>query len=291
MSQHAGSTHELHYPRRADWSPVGAIAPGTLAEARAELHHAAQIANAVGISLLAPRPDDSHTNLEWMPATRSLASELVPAVTPFRAAIRAADLALVLLDETGAPRAQMPLEGATMNEGFAWLVERVRECGADASRMTMHKHYQIPRHALDEGTTFGVGDGVPLRELDRYYGNGDLLLRDLAAREASASPVRCWPHHFDMATLITVRADTTIGVGISPGDESFAEPYFYVSPYPYPPASALPELGQGAWHTTGFTAAVLTATALVRESDGVAQSQLAARFIADAVVACRRALG
>jgi hypothetical protein len=44
-------------------------------------------------------------------------------------------------------------------------------------------------------------------------------------------------HHFDLATLTTLparNADATgyVGVGLSPGDEYYDEPYFYVSVYP-----------------------------------------------------------
>jgi hypothetical protein len=42
----------------------------------------------------------------------------------------------------------------------------------------------------------------------------------------TASDVRCWPHHFDLATLFsfpTQNADATgyVGAGLSPGDEYF----------------------------------------------------------------------
>src|SRR4051812_30076366 len=39
-----------------------------LSDARRQLHHAAQFATAAGISYLPARPDDSHTNLEWLPS-------------------------------------------------------------------------------------------------------------------------------------------------------------------------------------------------------------------------------
>ncbi len=55
---------------------------------------------------------------------------------------------------------------------------------------------------------------------------------------------------------------------MSPGDESYGEPYFYVSPWPYPQQGVLPGLkGNGFWHTAGFTAAVLTATAILEQAD------------------------
>ena len=44
--------------------------------------------------------------------------------------------------------------------------------------------------------------------------------------------------------------EIVIGVGLSPGDTYYAEPYWYVSPYPYPGLEDLPVLdGSGFWHT------------------------------------------
>ena len=47
----------------------------------------------------------------------------------------------------------------------------------------------------------------------------------------------------------TVESARTIGVGLSPGDENISEPYFYVTPWPYPPPAKLPKLPEiGAWY-------------------------------------------
>jgi hypothetical protein len=59
----------------------------------------------------------------------------------------------------------------------------------------------------------------------------------MSAAIAEASEVRCWPHHFDLGSLIVVETSAdgeltkSIGIGLSPGDEAHAEPYFYVSPF------------------------------------------------------------
>src|SRR5215472_17222155 len=100
----------------------------------------------------------------------------------------------------------------------------------------------LPRRSLA-----GMNDA--LAELAAWFGNAALLLgsiqRQMIGRKLAASPARCWPHHFDLATLTTLptrNADTTgyIGAGLSPGDEYYDEPYFYVSVYPEPDPAALP---------------------------------------------------
>ena len=57
----------------------------------------------------------------------------------------------------------------------------------------------------------------------------------------------CWPHHFDIATLVKLEDGQpanarSIGVGVSPGDEYYAQPYVYVSPWPRFDAGKLPDL-------------------------------------------------
>src|SRR6516225_4398905 len=106
------------------------------------------------------------------------------------------------------------------------------------------------------------------------FGNAALLLgpiqRQMIGRKLAASPLRCWPHHFDLATLTTLTArnpDATryVGAGLSPGDEYYDEPYFYVSVYPEPDPAALPNLPTlGHWHLRDFVAAVATAHKIVR---------------------------
>ena len=148
--------------------------------------------------------------------------------------------------------------------------------------------YDMPPHPIADGGAYGDGleDGA-LEELARWFACGDLLLNNV--RDANqGSDVCCWPHHFDIATLISLDEDSgedarSVGVGLSLGDENYAEPYIYVSPWPYPENSDLPELGAGHWHTDGFTAAILTSADIVAGADPDA-------FAADAVSACRALL-
>ena len=116
-----------------------------------------------------------------------------------------------------------------------------------------------------------------LAELAAWFSNAELLLdkirKQLSGRKLVASPVCCWPHHFDLAILTTLpkrAAEATgyVGVGLSPGDEYYDEPYFYVSVYPKPDPSTLPTLPMfGHWHTHEFMAAVAPAHKIVASKD------------------------
>jgi hypothetical protein len=152
----------------------------------------------------------------------------------------------------------------------------------------------MPAHPAARGAPFAATDPAALAEIARWFADADRVFRAFASADAGASAVRCWPHHFDIATLVSVGAAGTdrasarsIGVGLSPGDGSYAEPYFYVTPWPYPPVNAtLPHLaGGGRWHSLGWTGAVLTGTNLV--ASGPAQRARTLEFVAAATSACR----
>ena len=274
----------------SNWTRVGTVPPVGLVDARLQLHHAAQIAVSAAISYLTARSDDSHTALTWIAPLRALATEPIAAMQPLRVAVRVEDLTLHVIDEQGIATWSFALPGHTLADGHAWLGEVLAQAALDPARLTARKHYTIPSHPVASGKAFSLG-GAELRELANYWSNAAALLTALAHATADAGPVLTWPHHLDIATLIQLPGTDgrTIGVGQSPGDDSYAEPYWYVGPYPHPPVTALPPLaGSGHWHTKGWVGAALPASDYVSTSDQ--RSQVGA-FIDSAVSACRQLLG
>ena len=264
------------------------IDPGlstTLTDARLQVHHAAQLATAMGISYLPRRSDDSHTNLEWLSATGVLASRVVPGDPPFRIGVRVADLALCMLSGGDRLLGTIPLHGRTIDEAASWIRERIVDSHADASRFTLARHYVIPHHPVDDGAPFNAGDRASFEQLAAWFELGASTLgRVRAANEGSE--IRCWPHHFDIATLITLAPPRTVGVGLEPGDVYYDEPYFYVNMRPEPPRDALtaPLAGGGTWHTREWIGAVLPGS---RISDAAPVREQVDAFLDSAVSACR----
>lgn len=249
--------------------PLGFPSPTALTDARVELHWAAQVVGAVGRALIPPAPDDSHTSLAWSAAGRLLVGGMTPRRS--RLGLRPTDLTLVVVDGAGAPEGELPLAGRTFDQALAWAAEALG--GAAPGRPP----YDMPEHAVGHGGAFRGDDRDALAELGRWYASADALLRDFVSSHPHArdhaSPVRCWPHHFDIATLVSLpggpRGEArTIGLGLSPGDGSYAEPYFYVTPWPAPDSATLPALPAGAaWHRAGWFGAVLTGTATFHDVD------------------------
>jgi hypothetical protein len=224
---------------------LGSVAPTGLVAARIQLHWAAQLAAAVGNRLLPARPDDSHSSLEWLRDGGVLAGEPTPTGPRLRSALRVADLTLLLLDGSGEELDGWALDGRTLTAAVGWLNDAVARAlgNPPANPLTLRRYDGMPDHAVAaSGGVFDVGADA-LAELARWYANADRTLRAIASSRSDGSPVRCWPHHFDIATLLTLEGSgeeaRTIGVGMSPGDGSYAEPYWYVNAWPFPEGAAL----------------------------------------------------
>lgn len=257
----------------------------TLTDARLQVHHAAQLATAMGISYLPRRSDDSHTNLEWLSAVGVLASQVVPGDPPFRIGVRVADLTLCMLSGGDRLLGTIPLHGRTIDDAAAWIRERIADSGADASRFTLSRHYKIPRHAVDDGEAFDVSDRAPFEQLAAWFELAASTLGRIRGAH-QGSDIRCWPHHFDIATLITVAPGRTVGVGLEPGDVYYDEPYFYGNMSPTPGIDALTAAlgGGGFWHTHEWVGAVLPAS---RIGDASRLREQVDAFLDSAVDACR----
>ena len=185
---------------------------------------------------------------------------------------------------------RVALPGRTAAEAHAWLGQVAAAAGLDAGALTSRKHYTIPQHPVANGAPFSIDTASHFQELAKYWSNAASFLEELVRVTPGASDVQTWPHHFDIATLIALpEPGRTIGVGQSPGDDSYAEPYWYVGPRPYPESRDLPPIdGGGHWHTTGWFGAALPASDFVQAPD---QRARVAAFVESAFASCRRLLG
>jgi len=219
----------------------------TLNDTRHEVHWAAQAVAGAGRSLAEPRADDSHSTFTWSRPHRALAG--VELADGRRAALRFRDLTLLVIRDRGLIDDELPLRGRSLDDAFAFF-----EKSFAAAIRRPHEQETLPKAPP---ATFDPNP-ADLATLDRLYDDADFVLNAFRAKRPNASEVRCWPHHFDIATLQTFEGGHTIGAGFLAGDAQYREPYWYVTPYPYPATSAsLPPLGTGMWNTEGWFGAVL----------------------------------
>ena len=282
----------------SDWKPLGLVSPASLVSERLAAHWAAQIVAAAGATLCDPAPDASHTSLTWVESCLALAGVALEP-TGCRAALRLPNLHLMVLDAHQKPLAELSLDRRTLDEGIDWLgAEVARARGAPRVELVRPVH-ELPDHPAGSGRPFAMERPSAYEELGRWYANAWRLLAGHASELPDAPPVRIWPHHFDAAYLVALSVPAgasedsrSIGVGMSPGDASYPEPYWYVTPWPYPKDARPPPLeGGGFWHEEGWFGAVLRASALPPAEQSLDQPRRVDAFVRSAIAACRKVLG
>ena len=245
-----------------------------LIDTKLQLHWAVQVIPATAMALLEPRKDDSHRNLGWDDDS----GEFVGRESDRGLCVRfhVGSFSTILSD--GSSEERTALAEMTLDDVRDWLSRSLPEY----EKARPWPEYDLPHHPVSDGRAFEP-DKDSLAELTSLY---SIAHRNLAqvSRSESGSEVRCWPHHFDIATLIQLDDARSIGVGMTPGDGSYSQPYYYVSPWPYPEASNLRELDNGHWHTRGWTGAVL------EYADFRNSSRVVGEFLESSIAAARHSL-
>ncbi len=242
---------------------------------RIQLHYAIQFIAATGMALAEPKPDGSQMTLDWDADLNGFVGQKISG-TSIQVALLPQTLTSLILQNHKSVAA-LSLIGKTMAESLAWHQAELAKLGiaTESIKLLDYPADDFPDHPLARGAVFDVGDDEAREAVTAYYAQTRPLLAEIIATNPAASPVYIWPHHFDMATLMTypgaTEAETKyLGVGLSPGDFGYDEPYWYITPYPYPDVAKLPKLPAGSWHTEGWVGAVLTASQV--ENDATVQT-------------------
>lgn len=258
-----------------------------------QAHYAVQWLARTARATIPPRPDDGHTNLGWDDGFDGFTTHRFSHGTAL--GLRIPDLTLVLFAD-GRITQSFPLHGHSEAEARAWLGRQMQQVpGLAPTALDAPLPYALPPHPLAEGGCYDATSiAAPLCELAAWYANAcaalGTVMQRLAAHGWPAPEVRCWPHHFDLDCLTPIGngdigTPPSMGAGFSPGDQYYDEPYFYVSAYPRPAASALPCLPQlGHWHRKDFLAAVAPASRILALRDRQAETQAFLHAAADGIV-------
>jgi hypothetical protein len=278
--------------RHGSWSGIGSVSPGALHEAALELHRAVQLIASAGRTFVEPRADHSHMAMAWDEPRHSFVGAPFAGAYPFRVALRPMDLTLQLLDRTDQPLGSLPLAGHAGDEAYSWLSLGLATYMGGPPPVLTRPDYDMPPHPVAAGEPFSGAREAERAALAALYGGAAGLLSELAGARTDASAVVCWPHHFEIATLIRLDGEPaaedarTIGVGMAPFGAGSSGWYWYVTPWPYPEASSLPALdAPGAWHVEGWTGAELGGDEVVATPPSE-RRQLVRDFIDRAIAAC-----
>lgn len=280
---------------QSHWRPIDGANLKMLSLARTPAHYAAQWLARAGYAYVPAKPDSSHTNVGWDDVLDGFTTH--PLKRDLRLGLKIPQLSLVLM-EGKVISTTFPMDGRTDADARAWLGKEMSTRGLDAKALDKPFPYELPAHLIAQGGPYRATENAKsLLALAAWFADANASLGRI--REAhnkgklQASPVRCWPHHFDLATLILLDGDPekgrSVNVGLSPGDGTYDEPYFYISPWPTPDRAKLPPLPPiGHWHTEGFTAAVALASSIMESTKPQAETEA---FLDAAVAGSFKALG
>jgi len=208
-----------------------------------------------------------------------------------RLTLRPAELSLSLEspDEAGE---SLVLTGVTLSEAETWARDCLGQSGG-----WRRPSYALPDHPLAHGARF---DAVPgIQAVADWFAHAGRRLDAVARRAADPPEILCWPHHFDLAALFVEglspdgRPDRTIGVGLSPGDEAYPQPYWYVNHWSSSatgPPLELPALPSGHWHRKEWLGAVLLASEML-EFPRMEREDRVETFLTAALAGNRQILG
>ncbi len=251
------------------WVPLGARTPDRLRDARLQLHHLAQIPAAFGGTLVRHEDDDSHRALTWSPGLGGFRSRSADLAGNVFMVVRPLPLEVQIRAVGDVHRYVLP--GHTLQEAWDWAETELSLILGREQVELSRPEFEIPSHRVAAHALFDASP-LDLEELARWFDDGRLLLEEVRSTcRERASPVLSWPHHFDMATLLDFGAGPdgerrTVGVGLSPGDETREAPYLYVAPWPRPDTAPDHELPAGCWQEIGWVGAVLPAEELMQGS-------------------------
>ncbi len=245
------------------------VDPTSLVTVRELSHAAVQWASRAARANLAVKADDSHSNLGWAEAHFALLSHPLDNKQRFQLGFGFGSAALLWVDNGDLADA-MSLTGSDEAGARSWCDAHLREVGLEITDKA-EMPYELT--AVDYADFDGAA--TELETLGAWFATAqsalDSLVAGFGAHAVAPAPVRCWPHHYDLATLFLLEAGDpetarSVGVGLSPGDGSYAEPYFYCTPWPTP--AQLPDAPAPMhWHTEGFTSLVAKASSLDQSVD------------------------
>ena len=224
------------------WKTLGAIAPTSLSDTRKQVHWACQLLSGVADAQHGPTDDDSHTNV--------FVNSLGLSGREFGGQVATLNFDPISVSLSNGDRVQnFPLNGSTLEQAHSWL-SRALSCEI------RFRDYEIPEHSVSSGAVFDVG-AIEGQELLRWFSNGTEVLETIRMDYPGTTAVAIWPHHFDVGAILFIDRDSSpaqakqIGIGLSPGDDHYDEPYFYVTPWPLPEGALLPDLPSGGFWRSG----------------------------------------
>lgn len=268
-----------------NWIKLDKIDHQILQYTRSTLHLATQLVSAAPRSFLPFAENDDNGWLAWNAKQFRLESKYFGPKLNVQAAIDFSDFKLQLLVEEMVFE-EIELYKKSFQDIEKWIKNAFFKLKLDYNQYHLELPYKLDQSfPPKEDYVFDYYDPVSFKEFSKLYHNAQSVLKkartEIIGKKIS---VKVWPHHFDMAILHNQTPENSIGIGLSPGDNYYNQPYFYISPYPYPMDEELNNTNPivGKWHTKDFKALVLKYDEIFKETAEL-ESQLVYDFLKNGI--------
>ncbi len=247
---------------------------------KAQLHHVLQSCSAFGRHYLPASEEDENAVISWVPEEKIMVGKWVESESGLvRPGLDISSKTLIFQREN-AETSSLDIQGNSFAQLMMWLEGQAGESGLSVDKFSADLPYELPKYDTQKGSPFLLEDDEALEALLSLYHNAFLLCSNLRGKFSNVSEVRIWPHHFDLAISVKLKesgnADTStyLGIGFSPGDDHYDEPYFYTNSWPFADDALLRDLSNGHWHIDDWVGGVLTLNELVEIKEGLQEEKV-----------------
>lgn len=223
-----------------------------------QLHIAAQYLAAAGISFLDKKEDDSHTNLGWEPEHLRLITH--PFGKNNQMALDFQRFSLEWLTD-GKVVASKELQDSVHSENLNWIKDQVSNSKLP-SKYNYSFHYELPYRKITKDYNFPVEGMVQIADIWNRLNIAQKAFENFLSSNHLTSPIRVWPHHFDMGiyTKIDKENNLFLGAGLAFPDSLEEHLYYYASGWKDGSRinpKEFNKLENGVWRSEGWLGATL----------------------------------
>ncbi len=99
---------------------------------------------------------------------------------------------------------ELQLNGTTLKQVASDLQFFLEDHGLPKHVFTMERHFELPDYSDHWSSPFDTSDQEAFDLISSAYSNAYPLIKTLATKDSRAGELLTWPHHFDMAILLTL---------------------------------------------------------------------------------------
>jgi len=250
-----------------------------------QIHTAIQLISIPPRSYLPQSDGDIYASLIWDARSKSLHSQHFGNLKNIQTSINIKKFELEILVEEIVFDA-IDMDNRTYEYLYDWLKNKLVRLQLDPSQLSTKLPYILQEIEISPESKLINYDSASLQEFAKFYQNAYLsFVRFQNENLEKKYKILVWPHHFDMALNIPLdpSGENQIGIGLSPGDQYYPEPYFYVllptGNYAEKTKSVTPIVG--SWHTKKWNGLVLLASEFILETEHL-QERIIVDFLKNA---------